>query len=249
MVRARIVSTSEGKKRKQPEADDSVDEDMGQIERVKDDGDEQALTTGIDEKLSGTCPHPSPRDGSRGIWSNLELIDTTSSDIPFYLDPMGCARRYTVAQIAQEEEIELGRSMSEPFVASLTELASDSIRYFPTHLTSFPFMSLLITHLHSVRVLPKTQINTFAIEHLALELKAFAAHAGRCTIREEDVKLVCRKSTVLQELLEEEAQRCNTASSTLMAAGQKMQGSSLKSYQNQSRSGLVAWPAQAHHAI
>ncbi|KAI9601592.1 hypothetical protein H4Q26_001421 [Puccinia striiformis f. sp. tritici PST-130] len=59
MVRARIVSTSEGKKRKQPEADDSVDEDMGQIERVKDDGDEQALTTGIDEKVSMMCSSPS----------------------------------------------------------------------------------------------------------------------------------------------------------------------------------------------
>ncbi|KAH9466298.1 hypothetical protein Pst134EA_000166 [Puccinia striiformis f. sp. tritici] len=152
MVRARIVSTSEGKKRKQPEADDSVDEDMGQIERVKDDGDEQALTTGIDEKSLKAA-----------VW-------------------------YTVAQIAQEEEIELGRSMSEPFVASLTELVYAQA------------------------------------EHLALELKAFAAHAGRCTIREEDVKLVCRKSTVLQELLEEEAQRCNTASSTLMAAGTKNAG-------------------------
>ncbi|KNF00290.1 hypothetical protein PSTG_06463 [Puccinia striiformis f. sp. tritici PST-78] len=121
MVRVRIVSTSKGKKRKQAEADNSVDEDMGEIERAKDDGDKQALTTGINEKqLFGTCPHPSPRDGSRGIRSNLELIDTTSSNIPFYLDPMGCARRYMVAQIAQEEEIELGWSMSEPFVASLT---------------------------------------------------------------------------------------------------------------------------------
>ncbi|KAI7962091.1 hypothetical protein MJO28_000185 [Puccinia striiformis f. sp. tritici] len=83
-------------------------------------------------------------------------------------------------------------------------------------------MSLLITHLHSVCFLPKTQINTFAIEHLALELKAFnAAHAGRCT---EDVKLVCRKSTVLQELLEQEAQRCNTTSSTLTAAATKNVG-------------------------
>lgn len=85
---------------------------------------------------------------------------------------------YTVAQIAQEEEIELGRSMSEPFVASLAELVYAQA------------------------------------EHLALELKAFAAHAGRSTIREEDVKLVCRKSSVLQELLDEEARRIISRSST-----------------------------------
>jgi len=85
---------------------------------------------------------------------------------------------YTVAQIAQEEEIELGRSMSESFVASLTELVYAQA------------------------------------EHLALELKAFAAHAGRSTIREEDVKLVCRKSSVLQELLDEEARRISSGPST-----------------------------------
>ncbi|PLW07906.1 hypothetical protein PCANC_25742 [Puccinia coronata f. sp. avenae] len=85
---------------------------------------------------------------------------------------------YTVAQIAQEEEVELGRSMSEPFVAALTELVYAQA------------------------------------EHLALELKAFAAHAGRSTIREEDVKLACRKSSVLQELLDEEARRTIAGGST-----------------------------------
>ncbi|KAI9626694.1 hypothetical protein H4Q26_017740 [Puccinia striiformis f. sp. tritici PST-130] len=124
MVRVRIVSTSKGKKRKQAEADNSVDEDMGEIERAKDDGDKQALTTGINEKSLKAAVWYMPTSLTKRwipwIRSNLELIDTTSSNIPFYLDPMGCARRYMVAQIAQEEEIELGWSMSEPFVASLT---------------------------------------------------------------------------------------------------------------------------------
>ncbi|POV97394.1 hypothetical protein PSTT_15067 [Puccinia striiformis] len=147
------------------------------------------------KQLSGTCPHPSPRDGSRGIRSNLELISTTSSDIPFYLDPMGCARRYMVTQIAEEEEIKLDRRVTQSDIFSNT------------------------FNIVSVHVAPN---HTFAFQHLALELKAFnAAHAGRCT---EDVKLVCRKSTVLQELLEQEAQRCNTTSSTLTAAATKNVG-------------------------
>lgn len=37
-------------------------------------------------------------------------------------DYAGCWNRYTVAQIVQEEEVDLPRSASEPFVASLTEL-------------------------------------------------------------------------------------------------------------------------------
>ncbi|OAV91881.1 hypothetical protein PTTG_02646 [Puccinia triticina 1-1 BBBD Race 1] len=134
---------STARKRKPTDGDEnSVDEDLGEREEIgRDEGDEQSLTTGIDEQSLKAA-----------VW-------------------------YTVAQIAQEEEIELGRSMSEPFVASLTELVYAQA------------------------------------ENLALELKAFADHAGRTTIREEDVKLVCRKSTVLQEMLDEEARRFNSAGS------------------------------------
>lgn len=85
---------------------------------------------------------------------------------------------YTVAQIVQEEEIDLQRSATEPFVASLTELVY------------------------------------LQAEHLALELRAFASHAGRSTIREEDVILVARKSKPLQQLLSEEAQRYKSASAS-----------------------------------
>lgn len=101
-----------------------------------------------------------------------------------------------MAQIAQEEEIELGRSMSEPFVASLAELvyaqAGESIRSARTLLRPSPAIKLFF------ELTPERINDTYILaEHLALELKAFAAHAGRSTIREEDVKLVCRKSSVL----------------------------------------------------
>ncbi|EFP74157.1 uncharacterized protein PGTG_00113 [Puccinia graminis f. sp. tritici CRL 75-36-700-3] len=147
MVRARTTTGGDFKdssrKRKPTDGEDSIEDldvDPQEEQRdIKDDGDEQTLTTGIDETSLKAA-----------VW-------------------------YTVAQIAQEEEIELGRSMSEPFVASLTELVYAQA------------------------------------ENLALELKAFAAHAGRSTIREEDVKLVCRKSSVLKEMLEEEARRFMTA--------------------------------------
>ncbi|WAQ80786.1 hypothetical protein PtA15_1A124 [Puccinia triticina] len=153
---------STARKRKPTDGDEnSVDEDLGEREEIgRDEGDEQSLTTGIDEQVS------SP--------SSLEL--NTSLMCSFF-QSLKAAVWYTVAQIAQEEEIELGRSMSEPFVASLTELVYAQA------------------------------------ENLALELKAFADHAGRTTIREEDVKLVCRKSTVLQEMLDEEARRFNSAGS------------------------------------
>ncbi|KAG0150872.1 hypothetical protein CROQUDRAFT_57494 [Cronartium quercuum f. sp. fusiforme G11] len=83
---------------------------------------------------------------------------------------------YTVAQIVQEEEIDLQRSATEPFVASLTELVYAQC------------------------------------ETLALDLKAFAAHANRSTIRAEDVKLMARKTPELQDRIREELERYERAS-------------------------------------
>lgn len=85
---------------------------------------------------------------------------------------------YTVAQIVQEEEIDLQRSATEPFVASLTDLVYAQC------------------------------------ETLALDLKAFAAHANRNTIRAEDVKLVARKTSALQGEMRDELQRYEQATNT-----------------------------------
>ncbi|CAH7684801.1 kinetochore component CENP-S-domain-containing protein [Phakopsora pachyrhizi] len=100
---------------------------------------------------------------------------------------------YTVAQIVQEEEVDLQISSTEPFVASVTELVYAQI------------------------------------ETLALDLKSFATHAGRSTIRADDVKLMARKNSALLDLIEEELRRLTRNESDPM-------GSDLKSIRPKPRS-------------
>ncbi|KAH9811788.1 hypothetical protein DFH28DRAFT_421519 [Melampsora americana] len=107
---------------------------------------------------------------------------------------------YTVAQIVQEEEVDLPRSATEPFVASLTDLVYAQCG---TCICFTSFGSRTVLWLTSSRS-----------ETLALDLKAFAAHANRNTIRAEDIKLVARKTSALQGEMRDELQRYEQASNT-----------------------------------
>jgi centromere protein S len=111
---------------------------------------------------------------------------------------------YRIGKIVDDETLKLGVNATPQFIGSLTELTWAQIGMFQTIL--FPTFIIQVWQNHMellVDVSSFRRTNGSNQGTAAQDLESFAAHAGRRTIKTDDVLLLGRRNEGLETILKE----------------------------------------------